>query len=482
MNNLQRWLLKARLIIKRHPIRTAYIVGVLYYSYQISWLRGIRSADLVTGSLSKFIGLTPFLITIFIFSFAPALFMYIYGLLKLSITQFRFVFLAPFLWVVCESFVSVSFSIISSGIGSRVGDYWHFGSIGIWIIPTPLVFLSRWGGLYVLSFSVALLLCSIIFMIKTKKWIYSVSIIASLVVLSVLSYQLYKTPNGQSIVIAAIGSKVLKDDEYVNNPLPFTVQKVPEHSLDVIVLPEYSRYWEYDKTKHTTLIQRALKDSKGLVIDSYSKVFQNKKYNNITYSSSNGTSYNEQSKWFIVPGGEYIPYIYRGPLRMLGQAKTVRAYENTRSVTPGTKNESPYVWKDVAYGALACSAANAPELYREITNRGAEVLINTASLGTIGLSKKYHDTSFLESRLHAIANARPFIQSARGGYNFVLDSNGRVLTKDTTQGNNFVTAKVSSNKRKTIYTVFGNWIVVLSYIITVYSLLRIRRNKPHNLV
>ncbi len=463
-------------MLRKHPLRSAYSMGLVYYGYQISWLRGIRSSELTDGSLAKIIGLLPFIIATTTFAVTLPLFVWLYGRLKIRSDQIRFLFVTPLLWILSESLISIVFSIVSSGVGARIGDYWHFGNVGLALAGTSLVYLSRWGGLYLLSYTAVLIMCTIVYCVKAKKPLPLLVVIAGVVALNVLAFQLYKTPRGKEISVVAVGSGILDEAGYVNNPLPNTAKNVPVDSADVIVLPEYSRYWEYDSDTHAAVLADALKDKSGLVIDSESKRLDGRQYNVVAFSNAKGEHYNEQFKWFVVPGGEFVPYIFRGPLRLMGQAKAVTTFENTKSVTPGMSPEEPFFWRGVWYGSLACSAANTPELYRGIVSRGAEVLVNTASLGTVGLGAKYHDNSFIESRLHAVANARPFIQSARGGYNFILDSNGSVLAKNTNQDNNFVAAKVKSNSQSTVYSIFGNWIVVLAGVTIILMLVIEQKN------
>ena len=449
---------------KKYPLRAVYIVGVFYYAYKISWLRGIRSSDLTEGWLATIIGFTPYLIAVITFTFVPVIFVRLYIALKIRFTQIRFIWLTPLVWILSESMVSVLFSIVSLGIGGRVGDYWHFGNIGLASVHTPLLYVSRWGGLYFLSFCVVMLVCSLLYAVINRRLLPLAVVVSSIFLLSFSGYYVYRSPIGKSSVMTAIGSRVLADNEYVDNPLPDVVATIPMSSSDAIVLPEYSRYWEYDTKENATKLAAALKDSSGLVIDSSLKSEINRRYNVISYSDSKGNPYNQQYKWFTVPGGEYVPYIFRGPLRLFGQSQAVRTFENTRSISPAKSKEIPFEWNGVSYGVLACSAANAPELYRSVTSSGAQVLVNSASLGTVGLSSKYHDESFAQSKLQAVANARPFVQSARGGYNFILDSNGKIAAKDTSFGDSYIQAAVISNSVKTVYTRLGNWIVYLAFV------------------
>ena len=68
---------------------------------------------------------------------------------------------------------------------------------------------------------------------------------------------------------------------------------------------------------------------------------------------------------------------------------------------------------------------------------------------------------------YAIDTARPFIQSAKDAPAFIFDHNGKLLGK-TTDG--IIQAEVKVNKRRTPYTILGNWVVALSVLVILTQL------------
>ena len=133
----------------------------------------------------------------------------------------------------------------------------------------------------------------------------------------------------------------------------------------------------------------------------------------------------------------------------------------------------------VKIGALACSGVVSPEVYRGMASNGATLLTNSGSLDTVGLSPLYHSQTETLGILHAVANARPFVQSARGSYSYAYDINGTLIVKDTSFSTKAMLASVQTNNTTTIYTRFGDWLALLCTFVTI-TLLGLRFKARRN--
>jgi apolipoprotein N-acyltransferase len=74
----------------------------------------------------------------------------------------------------------------------------------------------------------------------------------------------------------------------------------------------------------------------------------------------------------------------------------------------------------------------------------------------------YHYQARDMAVLHAVANARPFAQSARGGLSYIIDQNGHYVAQTGERGYKFIEGAVQANTTKTFYTVWGDWVVWVS--------------------
>ena len=107
--------------------------------------------------------------------------------------------------------------------------------------------------------------------------------------------------------------------------------------------------------------------------------------NDLVVYSPDGDIVARHEKQFLIPVGEYMPYIIATLLRVTGQSQALEINESTQTIKRGEHKEPTVNVGGRSIGALACSAAIAPELYRSMVAQGAEVL--TLSLIHISLQQ-----------------------------------------------------------------------------------------------
>lgn len=443
----------------RHPYWSSYIIGCIYYGLTVSWMFGLRTAEIATGIAFVVVAFSAALVMTSSFALGLVFLTWLIRRLKLSILGDRW-WLIPFVWIVTEYLRAVFFSIIAFGPGGRIGAYWTFGNIGYAMVHTPLVFAARWGGLYMLSLIAAGLIVGLIRTVITRNVLPVAIPLAIATILSLTGWLMYGRPSGptRSIGVMQFGNEFSPENFSASTADRLSQQ--PSRRYDTVILPEYSHLWENNATRDTEAISRVLKDPKGLVIDStQEKVAQGLGHNLVTYHSGDGTHLNAQQKWFSIPGGEYVPYLYQVILAYVGQEQMLLHFNDQKSINHGETPEQPYSYQGVSWGSLACSGVIAPELYRGMVERGATVLTNSASLDTMGFSMTYHYQARDMAVLHAVANARPFAQAARGGLSYIIDQNGNYIQETNQRGYGFLEGDIQTNSTKTIYTLLGDWVV-----------------------
>lgn len=244
---------------------------------------------------------------------------------------------------------------------------------------------------------------------------------------------------------------------------------------DLLVLPEYSRFFIDEtgtKTNHT------LPNTTKLIIDSASSVDEKKISNKVSYYDHNGEVLKQYKKWFLIPGGEYIPYIYHMILFYSGNRNLIDQFHISNTVNKPAMREQPYTFNNTTYGVLACSGAIAPSLYRSLTSSGAEVLVNSASISTLGVTESYYFQATHMSKFIATANARPYIQSSRGGPSYILNKDGNIDAFVAESENlKMIDSTVETNSRQTIYSKFGEWLIPISTLIIILYFMEMKINK-----
>jgi len=459
---MQKVLIKKHKIVTKfiinHPYISSYVLGCIYFGIVMSWMFTVRTSEIAEGKAAQLVGISAAVITVSSFAFGFVIFTFIVRRLKLQLDAKNTLILIPAAWVVSEYFRSVFFSVISFGPTGRIGAYWSYGNIGYILGLTPLTYLGRLGGVYSLSFIAVLLVILLIRIRRSKDYFFICMILLFIILLNIICWKAYDQTNDSKITVSTFSYKSVEYPEIQSNEATNLIKRLDTTPHDVVVLPEYSGFFAKDSQANDKLLQDYMQNS-GIVIQSRREIYESYNKNMLVFLTPNGKRMNEQQKWFTVPSGEYVPYVYQILLAYAGKGQLLLDFRNQKSVLPGSAPEIPYTFDGVTYGSLICSGITSPQQYRKLVSKGATILTNSASLGSLGVSSLHHAQAQIMARQYAIDTARPFVQSAKDAPAFIYDHNGRLLGK-TSQG--IVQAEVLTNKKRTPYAVFGDWIVVCS--------------------
>lgn len=447
------------------------LFGYVFFGIVLNWIYKIKTTELIEDTLyaGLFLGLT-YILMVGAFAVGFLVFAVLYRGISISVKN-KTVLLTPVLWVIGEYFRSVFFSVFSLGDGGSVGAYWNFGTLGLLASETPLRYAGRIVGLYGLSFLVVLIVI-VIYKIMKKQHRYAWLLLIPLA-LSFSGWYFYQESNGRSLDVAVVSLGDSTDDGYQDN---LKDQISRNENIDALILPEYSNFLidsAGERTDHT------LPDNTSLVIDSSSMRRSGDIKNEINFHNTESELLKSQQKTFLIPGGEYIPYLYHIILYYSGNKSLVHEFHRENAVQQATEAERPFSYKGVSYGSLACSGAIAPQLYSELVYQGAEVLTNSASIATLGVSEGYYQQARQMATFTAAANARPFLQSARGGPSYILNKDGQ-SQKGFVQAADvgYLSTTITTNSNKTLYTLWGEWVLYASVIAAcLYGFLQYRRYK-----
>lgn len=447
------------------------LFGYVFFGIVLNWIYKIKTTELIEDTFyaGLFLGLTYFLM-VGAFAIGFLVFAVLYRGLGISVKSKTVLFI-PALWVIGEYFRSVFFSVFFMGDGGSIGAYWNFGTLGLLASETPLKYAGRVVGLYGLSFLVVLIAISVYKITKKQyryTWLLSIPL-----VLSFSGWYFYLESNGKPLDVAVISLGDDTDDGYQD---ALTSQLSNEGNIDTLVLPEYSNFFVNSEEKQT---DHALPENVSLAIDSSSMRRGDEVKNEVNFHNTESELLQSQQKTFLIPGGEYIPYLYHIILYYSGNKSLVHEFHRENAVQQATKAERPFSYKGVSYGSLACSGAIAPQLYTRLVSQGAEVLTNSASIATLGVSDGYYRQARQMATFTAAANARPFLQSARGGPSYILNKDGQ-SQKGFAQAADvgYLRTTITTNRSKTLYTLWGEWVLYVSVIAACsYGLLQYRQYK-----
>jgi len=217
----------------------------------------------------------------------------------------------------------------------------------------------------------------------------------------------------------------------------------PPSGTDVLVLPEYSGI-EQDKEVSKYLSPLS---SNGVAITSIVNGRSPNGTNRIIYLSRDGRVIERQDKTFLIPTGELLPYSLQASFRTIGRSSINEAFKYTQQLERGDRPERVYATKDgIRIGTLACSGVSALNEYSRLTNEGADILVNTASLAFLQPNSLYHVYARNMARFQAVSNNRPFAQASRSGQSYILDNQGNTLIESTGQNKQILSAEVYIRK------------------------------------
>ena len=348
-----------------------------------------------------------------------------------------------------------SFSVVYYGPGGSLSPNWNVSLAGLPLMATPFSYISRFVGLYGMSM-VAVSINTALYLILTKKRRrLALAILGGVVALSVIGSILYQ-PNGQKLSVAAVH---LGSRESLEN---WPRRAVPARDTDLLVLPEYSLIFQSKQAQEVA--RNDLGKQTVLITSVATKDIPSR--NVLTLYQPQRGIFNQQSKTFLIAGGEYMPYIVTGIYKVIKQDYLIQAFNVSQQVRRGEHNEVPVDTGKFKVGSLVCSGVVALSEYRRLTSEGSEILTNPASLSLIANASLYHQQESYLTKFHAVSNARPFVQASRSGESYILNSNGYPLAK--TKGNTgLIAAEVSNTATTEIYTLIGEWTLLVGPLLLV---------------
>jgi len=351
----------------------------------------------------------------------------------------------PFVWALSEIIRSYFFSIASYGPGGHISPNFNFGSLGLALASTPFAFASRFVGLFGLTVLAVVINISI-YLLLAKKYRYALVLFAIPVLLSLAGYTLYKSSN----TTVKAGVVHLGRDDFLRK---WEIEK-PTRDTDILVMPEYSEFFknpEYDKL---------LKNHapKAVVVTSAETGVKGDKRNTLKFYSHTKGMIDQQDKTYLIPSGEYIPYVMTASLKLFKMQDVLDNFNQTQRITKGSSPEKVVTSNNIVIGAIACSGVTNYSEYARLSRNGAQVLISSASLSFLQNASLYHVQEKYFTRFHAIANQKPFIQSARSDESYVLNSNGNEII-NTSGNSKLMTIDIASNTHRTLYSYVDLWII-----------------------
>ncbi|MBN2537799.1 apolipoprotein N-acyltransferase [candidate division WOR-3 bacterium] len=181
-------------------------------------------------------------------------------------------------------------------------------------------------------------------------------------------------------------------------------------------------------------------------------------------------------KMRLVPFSEKIPYVDRFPFiaRIIGTA-------DMGNWDFGT-SYNVFKWRKGTLSCLICYEAIFPELTREFTRRGSDLLVTVTNDGWFGRLPGSHQHAEL-AVMRTVEDGVPMVRSANNGISFIVDSYGRVLKKTPLFVQTVLHGMVPRPHGPTPYRRYGDWFIALSALVVLVAVIRklVQRSRRRSL-
>lgn len=464
---------------KRTRFLWSFLAGALYFGFVFSFLFSAHPITWsgIDGNILSFVFISCiWIMNVLLFSFFTGIWGVVSRNASMSVGS---VITLSSVWVLLEWAQAFTLSLFWWGESGLIGPHWTFGFVGYTLAEFPLLLsLASLGGVYLLSFVVAFvngLIFRFVVTHSTHKHAHR-ELSLSLFFLFILSGGLYgvnakESDRAETARVASIYTTF--GPQFFTTPESESLKNVQiadlfdsilykEEHPRIIILPENTGYLDsLSDKKRRELVGRMSMKERVVILDSHYSYDSEKNEKIAVLEFETGDDkINRYKKQLLVPAVEYIPRIIRIPGDTLLEEDWSSYFEEYLSIGKG-KETTISTHENLRIGALFCSEALTPILYRTSTHLGANILINTASHSVLNSSEHMYDQIVKFSKVRAAENNRFFVQSGNRVPSFSIDNHGRMLGEIGGDQHSILYTKVLLLENKTIATVIGEaWIVV----------------------
>ncbi len=517
------WFLALKQTSPKNALIGGFLAGVLFFgklfgwlfaTYPFEWL-GITT-EMGTTLVFVFLIVLWIIQTVFLGLFFGIFAWGIKKMAKLSYANKKLsyaIFLIPSFWIILEYLRAWGFGVLWLGKESLLGPHWTIGNLAYTLHnASPLIQLADIIGIYGISFLIVFINI-ILFLILRQCWRPSLQhikykqvvilfIIFAVVVTIWNGYGIYKlnadvggsTSNIGTKRVALLQTNFLSGSElnpYQKKEVFKTVLDLfrsPEATLakpDIIIAPE--GFGIVFLTGDSEIAKYLLKDfwQPGQIFLENQKIIDPVPDNTgvdekgeiksrlFYYDLEQEEPIAFHDKVLLVPNGGFLPYLTKFFLNIYSfdMGFGERFYKRGEKIEPAHLPAGKAGTPKGNIGGTICSSIVSPDINRKMTKKGAEVLIVVSSDAPFHGTKSLLTQNLAMSKLRAIENRRYFAQATNMGYSFLLNSKGEIvapsggIVKTSELGNEILFADVYLLNKKTIYTKFGDWFVILSTVI-----------------
>ena len=303
-------------------------------------------------------------------------------------------------------------------------------------------------GVYGLSFVFAMLSCAFALILLRRARIH-LCWLASLVVLLFLPPG--PAPVEGSATALLVQPNVNTEARWTNEFLTNTEQKLALLSratgADMLLWPEVpAPFYPSDPAFREYAAQIARASRTNFLFGAVAFTPQREPLNSAVLMNQTGEIVDRYDKINLVPFGEFIPPMFSWANRITGEIG---------DFVPGTRVVL-FPVNGHRVGAFICYESAFPDLVRQFTRNGAQVLVNLSNDGYFGNSAA-HAQHLEIVRMRAAENARWILRATNDGITAAIDPRGNVVQRLAPFQQTAALMPYNYESAQTFYTRHGDW-------------------------
>lgn len=393
------------------------------------------------------------------------------------------------LFVIAQYLQMWVFALITWSPESLLGPHFSASFIGYSLASfSPLLQLASLGGIYLLSFTVALLAGFFYFAILYRKsariYVFT-SAIGLILVLTFLDHQhpfvqRAHAPEEQMLNVALVSTNfspdipVSEEDRAMRRAAQIGALQAwakENKTPDLLVFPETADVFPNGAKDVFSFQRNTFGTTSVAIIDSNLATKGVVKVQRMFFwSGPQAILEGTYDKMFLVPQGEYTPWLAETPIQAFDTARDSPDTSLSRTVLARGNSLSIFLLKDTNVGPLFCSDILSPFLYRNLAESGASIFVNASSLTA------FHGSSLVDSfvvataKVRAVENGRFLAIASHGGPASIISDRGTILARSGSREAEVLSYDVPLRFGSTLYVRFGPWILWLSIFIVLLGL------------
>jgi apolipoprotein N-acyltransferase len=406
-----------------------FFFGSIFGAYSFSWLYTVYPLAWVNPGILQLVGIG------IIHSILIVLCGVAYSIVGCAFikkhTPHVTLFLFSSLLVLAEVVRSIIFSTLFMGNGGTVGLHWTAGTVGNALSSTPFIEYAYFGGTYILTCIVGILVYSCASNALFKKmYLYGVGI--TILLIGIHIYVPVHTPKEEVFVsVITTDFPTPKKDSNWNKvfaqqfiELYRLTNSIPMYTSDILVYPEGANYTKFfiQNIKE----EMSTRFGSALFIDGDTTVKDTKLVNTTLFYQADIGPLATREKVFIFPFNEYLPKVFEKIFRLFVRGEYLDAYVRDHTFTPG-EVEDLYLYKGIRIGTIICSEILSFGTLSKLHKQYPDIVFYQSRLGVFHKSVLFeaHLRSF--SKVAAAQLRTPFISSNNEAVSYILSPYGKIL-------------------------------------------------------